>query len=540
MTDHPVLGAIPAQAAAQWGAREALWYEGARWSFDAFSNAVDRCAKGLMAIGVAPGDRVAIWMMNRPEWLHLIYAVAKIGAVIVPLNTRYRSEDMAYAVAQSRSATLILNARSGPVDFAAMLAESAPDIEKGREGALQMAQYPDLNRIIVLGDCDLPNTRGWESMLAAGVDVSDAALAARGDAVNPEDVLMILYTSGTTGDPKGAVHSHAVIRNTQERSKIYGLRPDDVHLNYMPLFHLYGFSEVAIISLMTGGRQVLMSGFDAEAALDLAESETVTILHGFDAHWLDLLAAQERRPRKLAMRYGTYPSGTAASAEISLRVQAIFGPTLSGWGMTETWGFVTCNSLEDSVAQRSAASGKPMPGYAFRIVDPETGVDLPDETPGELLARGYAQMRGYFENPDATAETIFEDGWVRTGDMARRRADGHIVFMGRYKDVLKIGGENVAPAEIEARLIALDGVRDAAVVGVLDRRLGEIPVAFLLTEADCRLTESDVINSCRGRIASFKIPQRVIFRETFPMTPSGKVRKVALRAEIDATDENKR
>jgi fatty-acyl-CoA synthase len=539
MTDHPVLGALPALAAVQWGSREALCFEGARWSFDEFSNAVDRCAKGLMAIGVAPGERVAIWMMNRPEWLHLIYAVAKIGAVIVPLNTRYRSEDMAYAVAQSRSATLILNARSGPIDFAAMVADSAPDLEKGQEGALQVAQYPDLNRIVVLGECNLPNTRDWESMIAAGDAVSDAALAARGDAVNPDDDLMILYTSGTTGAPKGAVHSHAVIRNTLERSQIYGLMPDDVHLNYMPLFHLYGFSEVAIISLMTGGRQILMSVFDAGVALDLAESERVTILHGFDAHWLDLLAAQETAPRKLTMRYGTYPSGTTASAEISRRVQSVFGPTLSGWGMTETWGFVTCNSLDDSVEQRIAASGKPMPGYAFRIVDPETGVDLPDETPGELLARGYAQMRGYFDRPDATAETI-TDGWVRTGDMAHRRADGHIVFMGRYKDVLKIGGENVAPAEIEARLIALDGVRDAAVVGVPDRRLGEIPVAFLLTTPDCSLTESDVIESCRGRIASFKIPQRVLFKETFPMTPSGKVRKVELRAEIDSTNGNGR
>jgi len=539
MTDQPVLGAIPAHAAMHWGSREALCFEGARWSFDEFSNAVDRCAKGLMAIGVAPGERVAIWMMNRPEWLHLIYAVAKVGAVIVPLNTRYRSEDMTYAVAQSRSATLILNARSGPVDFAAMVAESAPDMGLGQEGALQMAHYPDLKRIVVLGDCDLPNTCDWDSLLAAGDDISDAALAVRGDAVKPEDVLMILYTSGTTGDPKGAVHTHAVIRNTLERAMIYGLTPDDVHLNYMPLFHLYGFSEVAIISLMTGGRQVLMSGFDAGAALDLAESETVTILHGFDAHWLDLLAAQERRPRKLAMRFGTYPSGTTASAEISLRVQAVFGPTLSGWGMTETWGFVTCNSLGDSVEQRTAASGKPMPGYAFRIVDPETGADLPDDTPGELLARGYAQMLGYFEKPDATADTI-TDGWVRTGDMARRRVDGHIVFMGRYKDVLKIGGENVAPAEIEARLIALNGVRDAAVVGAPDRRLGEVPVAFLLTTPDCSLTENDVIESCRGRIASFKIPRRVIFKETFPMTPSGKVRKVELRAELRPRGESER
>ena len=486
-----------------------------------------------MAIGVAPGERVAIWMMNRPEWLFLMYAVVKIGAAIVPLNTRYRSEDFAYAAAQSRSATLILNARSGPVDFAGMLAGSMPDLDEGRDGRLCLAQYPDLERIVVLGDCELPNAQSWESMLAAGAQVSDAVLAARAALVKPEDVLMVLYTSGTTGDPKGAVHTHAVIRNTYERARLYGSTPDDVHMNYMPLFHLYGFSEVAVLAMMTGGRQVLMSLFDAEAALDLAEAEDATILHGFDAHWLDLLAAQDARPRRLSMRYGTYPSGAEASAEISRRVQDVFGPTLSGWGMTETWCFVTCNTLDDSVEQRTAASGKPMQGYECRVVDPDTGEDLPDGEAGELLVRGYAQMLEYFDKPNATLKAISTDGWVRSGDMARRRTDGHIVFMGRYKDVLKIGGENVAPAEIEARLIALDGVRDAAVVGAPDPRLGEVPVAFLLIESGCRLTERDVIESCRGRIASFKIPRRVIFKESFPMTPSGKVRKVELRMKID-------
>jgi fatty-acyl-CoA synthase len=535
--ERSILGNLPTLAAQSWGDREALCFEDRRWSFAEFSRAVDQCAKGLIAIGVAPGERVAVWMVNRPEWLLLMYAVARVGAVIVPLNTRYRSEDVAYAAAQSRCGTLIVNARSGPVDYAAMLDDSMPDLAVGREGALQLSRYPDLKRLIVLGECTLPNVRPWESMVAAGAAVSDDALLARAAAVDGDDALMVLYTSGTTGDPKGAVHTHAVIRNTWERAKIYGMNEADVHMNYMPLFHLYGFSEIAIIALMTGGRQVLMSAFDADQVLDLAEAEAATILHGFDAHWLDLLAAQDARPRRLAMRFGTYPSGTDASVDVCRRVQEVFGPTLSGWGMTEAWGFVACNSLDDSVEQRTAASGMPMPGYEFRVVDPDTGVDLPDESPGELLARGYAQMREYFDKPQETAETIIEGGWVRTGDMVRRRADGHIVFMGRYKDILKIGGENVAPAEIEARLLTLDGVRDAAVVGAPDRRLGEIPAAFLLVAPECKLRENDVIESCRGRIASFKIPRRVFFVDALPMTPSGKVRKVELRAEAAALIE---
>jgi fatty-acyl-CoA synthase len=282
-------------------------------------------------------------------------------------------------------------------------------------------------------------------------------------------------------------------------------------------------------SLLTGSRQVLMETFDAEAALDLAEREQATIFHGFHGHWVDLLKAQETRSRRLAWRLGTYPSGSETSATIARRVQTAFGPTVSGWGMSETWCFVTCNRPSDSPEQRTDASGHPMNGYQLRILDPDTGADAATEASGELLVRGYAQMKGYFDKPDETAEVVDADGWIHTGDVARIRSDGHMVFMGRYKDMLKVGGENVSPAEIEARLLTLDGVQDAAVVGVPDDRLDEVVVAFLVADLRAGLTEARVIDSCRGRIASFKIPRRVFFLDKLPMTPLGKVRKVELR-----------
>ncbi len=529
--DNLTLGDIADHAAAHWGARDGLVFEGQRWTFAEFAAEVDRCAKGLIALGIERHEHIALWMTNRPEWLFTMFAAGKIGAVAVPLNTRYRTDDIAYTLAQSESTTLIVNARSGPVDYAAMLAEAMPDLDQGAPGALALSGFPALKRLVVTGTHTLPNALTWDEMIAAGEAVDDASLAARAAAVAVDDVMMIGYTSGTTGHPKGAEITHAAVRNTAERTRLFQMSADDVVVNYLPLFHIYGYSEVAMMSLLTGARQVLMSAFDAEQALDLAEAEGATMLHGFEAHWADLTKAQEARPRTMSFRLGTFPSGTDGAVQVAARAQELFGPTISGWGMTEAWAFVIVSRPEDTEDQRVNASGRPMNGYEIRIVDPETGAEQPVDVPGELYARGYAQMRGYFGKPEATADFMTEDGWLKTGDMVRLRPDGHMVFMGRYKDMLKIGGENVSPAEIEARLAAMDGIREAAVIGVPDARLGEVPAAFIVRDDGASITETDIVEACKGRIASFKIPQHIFFVSALPMTPSGKVRKVELREQ---------
>ncbi len=534
------LGDLPGEGARRWGDREALTFDGRRWTFGEFATEVDRCAKGLIALGIEPGERVAVWMTNLPEWLFLMYGLAKVGAVNVPLNTRYRADDLAYAVAQSRSAMLVALARSGPVDYAAMLGEAMPDLGAGQPGALRLPGFPELRTLVMLGGNDLPNATPWPALLAAGEAVADAALAARAAAVEPDDTMVILYTSGTTGDPKGVVHSHRPIRATCERAQLLEMDGRDTHMHYVPAFHLYGYSEVAMISALSGARQVLTDTFDAGRALDLAEAEGATILHGFDAHWHDLLAAQSARPRSLTLRFSTYPAGTESSSVIASRIRAAFGPTISGWGMSETWSFVTCSRLTDSDEQRANASGAPMPDYELRITDPATGAECPTDVPGELFVRGYSQMQGYYDKPEETAAALDAEGWMHTGDMARFRPDGQLVFMGRYKDMLKVGGENVSPAEIEARLMALDGVREAAVVGAPDARLQEVAVAFVVEDPGAGLDEESVIGRCLGRIASFKVPRRVFFVESLPSTSSGKVRKVELRGRLRALMAGKR
>jgi fatty-acyl-CoA synthase len=376
----------------------------------------------------------------------------------------------------------------------------------------------------------LPGAVGWDELCRAGESVSDAELAARAAAVDPDEPTLIIFTSGTTSLPKGAVHSHVVLRNSLERAMLLGNSCNDVHLSYLPLFHAFGYAEVSLMASLTGAKQVLFETFDPDEVLDAAEREGGTVLHGFDTHWADLIRAQERRPRRLRLRMGTLAAGQDSSAPVAHRAQELFCPTVSGWGMSETWPFVSCTHPLGTLEQRCEASGYPMNDIEFRVVDLDTGADQPVGVPGELWCRGYTVTRGYYAKPEATAETIDADGWLHSGDMVRLRPDGHLVFMGRYKDMLKVGGENVAPAEIESRLADLAGVAEVAVVGYPDPRLGEVPVAYVVAAPGSSLAEADVLGHLRGKVASFKVPRHVRFVDSLPMTSSGKVRKVELRA----------
>ena len=524
------LGQLVDEAATRWGEREALCFEGRRWNWQAFRAETDAVAKGLMALGVEPGERVAVWMTNRPEWLWLMFALGKIGACIVPLNTRYRTDDVAYTVTQSRSATLITLDRSGPVDYQGMLAASMPRVTRAPDATLEVEGYPDLKRLVVLGEATIPHAGTWEALMAGGRDITDAALAARTAAVDPDSLMMIAYTSGTTGHPKGVMHSHIPIRSVHERAQVLGQTMHEVHMNYLPMFHIYAYSEIAMMCALTGARQVMMDMFDADRVLDLAEQEGATFLHGFEAHWADLLAAQARRPRQLKVRMGTLPAGQESTIPIAEKVQDVFCPTISGFGMSETWAYVACNNPSHTREQRVYASGYPMNDYTFRVIDPETGREQPQGVPGELLIKGYATMKGYWDKPEATAQTLI-DGWVHSGDTALVREDGHLVFMGRSKDMLKVGGENVSPAEVEAYLRTMPEIQDAAVVAYPDPRLTEVPVAYIILKAGQTVTADELLERMKGRIASFKIPRHILFVPGFPMTSSGKIRKIELRAD---------
>ncbi len=527
------LGSLPAEAAARWGSREALVYEAKRFTFSELDAEVDRIAKGLIAIGVAPEDKVGLWMTNRPEWIFLMYAVAKVGATLVPLNTRYRTADVGYTIRQSDTSTLITLDRSGPVDYIGMLEEAIVELETADPRALSASAFPALKRVILVSD-DPGQKRGgtlpFAELIELGQRISDAELEARAASVDPDGLLVIGYTSGTTGDPKGAMHSHVAIRNVTDCANRLGITFNDVILNYLPMFHLYAYSSCAMMSLVTGAKQVLMDTFDAELTVKLVEREGGTILHGFDTHFRDIMDAKRRLGLKLdSLRLGTFPAGSAASRPIAERTQTELCPTVSGYGMTEVWTFSSLSFPSSTPEQRIDASGFPSVGYEFRIVDPDTGKTQPPGVPGEILMRGYMITKGYYRKPEATAEAIDAEGFFHSGDTGLLREDGHLQFIGRYKDMLKVGGENVSPAEVEGYLLAHPKVAQIAVVGAPDARLSEVAVAFVVTKGSGTCSEAELIEHCKGKIASFKIPKRVFFVEALPETPTGKVQKHKLR-----------
>ena len=533
------LGNILQEAADKFGDRDALIFNGNRWTYKDFNYEVDRIAKSLLAIGVKNGEHVAIWMTNRPEWLFLMFGIARIGACIVPLNTRYRTDDLAYTVAQSESSTLIALAQSGPINYQEMLADTIQDVSITAKNQLSIPTYPKLKRLVIHGAASLKGALDWEGFLTKGDAVSNQELRKRIKEVNPDSKMMIAYTSGTTGTPKGVVHSHIPIRNTMERAQTLGLTCHDIHMNYLPLFHIYAYSEISMMCVLTGATQVLTETFDPCAVLDLAEKEKATILHGFEAHWLDLINEQENRKRNLTVRLGTLPSGVESTIPIANKVQDVFCPTVSGFGMSETWAFVSISNLSHTREQRVYSSGYPMNDYEFKIVDFETKKEKPKGEPGELWIRGYATMDSYWNKPDASRETKDMEGWIHSGDMARIREDDMLVFMGRYKDMLKVGGENVSPAEVEAYLRGMKEILDAAVVSYPDQRLAEVPVAFIILKKNQKISEAELTARMKGKIASFKIPHYFLFVDVFPMTPSGKIRKVELREEaIEKLEEN--
>jgi len=514
------LGSLPERAARRWGTREAVYFKGRRWSFGELSAAVDRLARGLMREGIEPGEKVALWMVNRPEFLETTFAVLKIGAVLVPINTRFRTEDLAYILGQSDATTLVIAERSGPVDYLSMVRAVPP------------ARVPRLRRVVVVGETPRAGTLHWDAVLAAADAVDEAALGARAEAVSPDATAFFMYTSGTTGFPKGAMHDHAIVRNVTDRAFRMAITPSDTIMMYLPLFHLFGFSEGPLMSMVSGARQVLTETFDPAESLALVEQERATILHGFDTHFKELMEAQERSNRDVSsVRTGILATGMSSSVPIARKARKVFGPLLSGYGMSEFGVGAALSALDSTEEQCTEASGYPAPGYAIRVVDPESGCEQPAGVPGEILVRSYMTMQGYYGKPAETAQALDHDGWLHSGDMGIMREDGHLRFMGRYKDMLKIGGENVDPMEVEAFLMSLTGINLAAVVSFPDARLSEVGVAFVRREPGHALSDAEVLAHCKGRIASFKIPRHVIFVDDFPMTSSGKIQKVKLREE---------
>lgn len=522
-------GDLPGAAAALWPDAAAVTYEGRTLTFAQLSAEIDRAARALLARGIGKGDTVGLWVTNRTDFIIAFYAALRVGAVAAPMNTRYREHDLAYVVKMAEVKLLFVVERSGPVEYLEILKAVLPGFDGRRfEGAPGFVHLKD---VVVMADRPSDASVSWERFLADAERIPADAFEAAVAAVRADDPALIIFTSGTTGNPKGVLHDHSFLRNIRERHEGWPLRAGDTVLNYLPMFHLFSMAEMVFGALCMGVRQVVMDTWDPERVVAMIESERVAGIHGFETHYADIMRAQAKvRADLSSLRFGGFPAGMESSNAIALRAEKELCPVASGMGMSESGCYICVATLADNVEQRCTTSGRPMAGIECRIVDPLTGAERPAGVEGEILFRGYTVMKGYFRNSEATAQTIDAEGWLHTGDRGYLRPDGFLQFLGRYKEMLKVGGENVSPAALEQELSALvPSIEQVAVVGIPDERLAEVPVAYVVPRAGMTCTLADVQARCKGKIASFKIPRHVVVVDSLPMTASGKVQRVMLR-----------
>lgn len=505
-----------------------------RITFGAARRTVDAFARGLLDLGVEPGDNVALWMTNYAEFPLVWLAVAKIGAALVPINTRYKADEAAYLLAQSESTALITMDRFVGIDYQTELEKVAPELGRARAGALGLARLPHLREVIVLGAPRWPAARTFDDVVRRGEVVPAARLAAVAGAVSPDDRLIIVYTSGTTGRPKGAVHTHAIVRHEVAICRWRNLTHEDRFIAYLPFFHVGAGFTIIIPCVITGASMVLMEAFDPREALRTVERERVTQMDGIPTHFIMMLEHPDLPKFDVGSLRGGWVGGAPVPKEVVEGMIHRLGmrDLMKVYGMTETTSVTTFTRIGDPIALISTTDGVPIADYIeLRIVDPATGREQPAGTAGEIRVRGPIVMQGYYKQPEETARALDAEGWFHTGDLGVRHANGYLTVTGRLKDMFIVGGTNAYPAEIEAFLHTHPKVKQAYVIGVPDHRLGEVGMAFVELKDGERATQEEIVEFFRGRMATYKIPHHVRFVTEFPMTPSGKIQKFRLREQ---------
>jgi fatty-acyl-CoA synthase len=497
-------------------------HQGVRLTYGQFHVAVEEVARGLMALGVEPGDRVGIWSPNNAEWVILQYATAKMGAILVNINPAYRTSELAYALAQSGVSTLVLAPRFRQADYLAMVDEVA-------------AETPTVGRRVVLGDDHPAGAMSWDDLREAASGTRLDALRAREAELQFDDPINVQYTSGTTGFPKGATLSHHnILNNGFFIGEGCRYSEADRVCIPVPLYHCFGMVLGNLACTTHGSAMVYPAeGFDPEATLAAVEAERCTSLYGVPTMFI----AELEHPRFRDFRLDTLRTGIMAGSpcpvEVMKKVQADMhmAEVTICYGMTETSPVSFQSDTDDPVDKRVATVGRVHPHVEVKVVDPESGRVVPRGEPGELCTRGYPVMLGYWDNQEATAAAIDQAGWMHTGDLATLDDEGYANIVGRIKDMVIRGGENVYPREVEEFLYQHPAVSDVQVVGVPDARYGEELCAWV------RLREGDAVDGdelrewCKGKIASFKIPRYWKFVDAFPMTVTGKIQKFKMREE---------
>ncbi len=500
------IGEVLTEMAQRHPDREALVSvaQGERYTYRELSEAVDAVARGLVAVGTAKGDRVGIWAPNCSEWLLVQYATARIGAILVTINPAYRSHELAYVLEQSGTSLLVSAQSFKGSDYRAMVAEVAPDL-----------------RTVFLGSSD------WAALLEAGQ--AGGALPGRG--LSASDPINLQYTSGTTGFPKGATLSHRnIVNNGYLVGELCGYSELDRVCVPVPFYHCFGM-VMGNLGALTHGACVVVpgQGFEPVAVLETVQAERCTSLYGVPTMFIAELAEPGFSSYDLSSLRTGIMAGSPCPVEVMKQVQVFMPEVTICYGMTETSPVSTQTTAEDSLDRRVSSVGRVHPHVEVQVVDPETGEVVERGVPGEFCTRGYSVMLGYWRDEDRTAEAIDAEGFMHTGDLAVMDDEGYLSIVGRIKDLVIRGGENVYPREVEEFLYSHPDVLDVQVIGVPDARYGEELCAWVKLRPGAQVAEQDLREWCRGRLAHYKVPRYVRFTDEFPMTVTGKVQKFKMR-----------
>ncbi|MBU6318939.1 MAG: AMP-binding protein [Alphaproteobacteria bacterium] len=533
-------------AARQWGDREALVsvHQGVRWSYGELLSRADRLASGLLELGLVPGDRVGVWAPNCAEWTLVQFATARVGLIQVNINPAYRSSELEYTLNKVGVKALICARAHKSSRYVEMVNELAPEISDARPGMIRAARAPHLRAVIEIGPFADPGWMTFEELIDVGrkgpaTRVRDIAEGQR--ATQP---INIQFTSGTTGLPKGATLSH---RNLLNNARFVGqgmrLGQDDRLCIPVPLYHCFGMVMGNLSCLVHGSAMIYPSeAFDPWAVLHALAAERCTALHGVPTMFIAELEHPEFEQFDLSTLRTGLMAGSPCPVEVMKRVMDRMNMREVGiaYGMTETSPVSFQTAFDDPIERRVSTVGRVQPHLEVKVVGPDGGA-VPRGEPGELCTRGYSVMLGYWEDPEKTAEAVDPDGWMHTGDLAVLDEEGYGNIVGRIKDMVIRGGENIYPREVEEYLFRHPKVEDVQVVGVPDRKYGEELCAWIRLRHGERASEQEIIEFCRERIAHYKIPRYVRFVDAFPMTVTGKVQKFEIRramiAELGRVEE---
>ncbi|WP_321347497.1 AMP-binding protein [uncultured Draconibacterium sp.] len=502
-----------------------------RFSYKQFNERVDRLAKGLLFIGIKPGDKVGVWAKNVPDWTTLMFATAKIGAILVTVNTNYKLAELEYILKNADINSLFIVDGYRDSDYVKMIFELVPELKTQARGKLKSEKFPELKNVGFIGQQKHRGMYSTDELMLLGSHIDDLELESVKEALNCHDVVNMQYTSGTTGFPKGVMLSHHnILNNGFATGECMKYTEDDRLLVCVPLFHCFGCVLAVCAIVSHGATMVFTEDFDPLLVLASVQKEKCTALYGVPTMFI----AELNHPMFDMFDLSSLRTGIMAGAlcPIETMRQVMDKMNMKDiiivYGLTESSPGMTATRTHNSVEVRSTTVGFEFPNVEVKIVDPETGEECKQGEQGEICCRGYNVMKGYYNNPEETAKVIDTEGWLHSGDLAVKTEDGFYKITGRIKDMIVRGGENIYPREIENYLCRLPQIEAVEVAGVPSKKYGEAVGAFIKLKKGESLSEEEIVDFCRGNIARFKIPKYIFFVDEFPMTASGKIQKYKL------------